>query len=92
MHDRAGIHSVDVDYRLQKVTVWGICNRDDVLATIRKKRRGSRFWDESTPEIHEEGDAAEEGAEMKKINSRLPSFSSYKFRKSWKKLFPIVLY
>ncbi|XP_020085384.1 heavy metal-associated isoprenylated plant protein 30 [Ananas comosus] len=86
-----GIHSVDVDYRLEKVTVWGICNRDDVLATIRKKRRGAHFWDESTPEIHKEGDPAEERAEIKKI-SRLASFNSNKFRKSWKKLFPIVLY
>ncbi|XP_068636160.1 copper transport protein ATX1 [Aristolochia californica] len=45
-----GIYSVNVDHKLQKVTVWGICNRDDVLATIRNKRREAHFWgsDEST--------------------------------------------
>ncbi|MQM13760.1 hypothetical protein Taro_046686 [Colocasia esculenta] len=46
-----GIHSVHVDYDIQKVTVWGICNRDAVLATIKKKRREARFWD------HVEGDS-----------------------------------
>ncbi|KAG9455421.1 hypothetical protein H6P81_008325 [Aristolochia fimbriata] len=46
-----GIYSVNVDYKLQKVTVWGICNRDDVLETIRSKRRDSNFWgcEESNP-------------------------------------------
>ncbi|RLM74141.1 hypothetical protein C2845_PM15G19550 [Panicum miliaceum] len=38
-----GIHSVQVDYHQQKVTVWGICNREDVLAAVRKKRRAARF-------------------------------------------------
>lgn len=40
----AGIYSVNVDYKLQKVTVWGICNKYDVLATIRSKRKEARFW------------------------------------------------
>ncbi|XP_042489706.1 heavy metal-associated isoprenylated plant protein 30 [Macadamia integrifolia] len=40
-----GIYSVTVDYKLQKVTVWGICNKYDVLATIRRKRKEARFWD-----------------------------------------------
>ncbi|KAI9097632.1 hypothetical protein K1719_025403 [Acacia pycnantha] len=39
-----GIYSVNVDYRQQKVTVWGICNKYDVLATIRSKRKEARFW------------------------------------------------
>ncbi|KAF6156739.1 hypothetical protein GIB67_033208 [Kingdonia uniflora] len=40
-----GIYSVSVDYKLQKVTVWGICNKYDVLSTLRSKRKGARFWD-----------------------------------------------
>ncbi|KAK4362842.1 hypothetical protein RND71_018083 [Anisodus tanguticus] len=39
-----GIYSVNVDFEQQKVTVWGICNKYDVLATIRSKRKGARFW------------------------------------------------
>ncbi|KVH88396.1 hypothetical protein Ccrd_023909 [Cynara cardunculus var. scolymus] len=26
------------------VTVWGICNKKEVLSTIRAKRKGARFW------------------------------------------------
>ncbi|VFQ72601.1 unnamed protein product [Cuscuta campestris] len=40
-----GIYSVNVEFDEQKVTVWGICNKYDVLSTIRAKRRGARFWD-----------------------------------------------
>ncbi|XXG77581.1 hypothetical protein AAC387_Pa08g1708 [Persea americana] len=39
-----GIHSVSVDYEQQKVTVWGICDRDQVLDTIKSKRKGACFW------------------------------------------------
>lgn len=39
-----GIYSVNVDYTQQKVTVWGICNKHDVLATMRRKRKEARFW------------------------------------------------
>lgn len=39
-----GIYSVNVDYNQQKVTVWGICNKFDVLATMRSKRKEARFW------------------------------------------------
>ncbi|XP_009361258.2 heavy metal-associated isoprenylated plant protein 28-like [Pyrus x bretschneideri] len=39
-----GIYSVKVDYNEQKVTVWGICNKYDVLATVRSKRKHSCFW------------------------------------------------
>ncbi|XP_010438591.1 PREDICTED: uncharacterized protein LOC104722163 isoform X2 [Camelina sativa] len=39
-----GIYSVKVDYYNQKVTVWGICNKLDVLATVKKKRKEARFW------------------------------------------------
>ncbi|KAH9616473.1 hypothetical protein KSS87_009438 [Heliosperma pusillum] len=39
-----GIYSVIVDYAQQKVTVWGICNKYDVLSTIKNKRKDARFW------------------------------------------------
>ena len=39
-----GIYSVNVDYYQQKVTVWGICNKYDVLETVRSKRKEARFW------------------------------------------------
>ncbi|MED6201315.1 hypothetical protein PIB30_093668, partial [Stylosanthes scabra] len=38
------IYSVNVDYYQQKVTVWGICNKYDVLETVRSKRKDARFW------------------------------------------------
>lgn len=40
----AGIYSVNVDYNQQKVTIWGICNKYDVLETMRTKRKEARFW------------------------------------------------
>ncbi|XP_049394286.1 heavy metal-associated isoprenylated plant protein 28 [Solanum stenotomum] len=39
-----GIYSVNVDFEQQKVTVWGICNKYDVLARVRSKRKAARFW------------------------------------------------
>ncbi|WVZ86859.1 hypothetical protein U9M48_033580 [Paspalum notatum var. saurae] len=77
-----GIHSVQVDYQQQKVTVWGICNRDDVIAAVRKKRRAARFWDgdELGPGDHV-GDAPKQ---------YLAAFTAYRLRKSWKKLFPLI--
>nr|GLL28280.1 heavy metal-associated isoprenylated plant protein 28 [Ipomoea trifida] len=39
-----GIYSVNVDFNQQKVTVWGICNKSDVLSTVRSKRKDARFW------------------------------------------------
>nr|KYP45332.1 hypothetical protein KK1_033118 [Cajanus cajan] len=41
-----GIYSVNVDYYQQKVTVWGICNKYDVLETVRSKRKQARFWNQ----------------------------------------------
>ncbi|ESR54514.1 HMA domain-containing protein [Citrus sinensis] len=41
-----GIYSVNVDYDQQKVIVWGICNKYDVLETIRSKRKEARFWNQ----------------------------------------------
>lgn len=41
-----------VDYYKQKVTVWGICSKLDVLAMVKKKRKEARFWnvEENNPE------------------------------------------
>lgn len=41
-----GIYSVNVDYDQQKVIVWGICDKYDVLETIRSKRKEARFWNQ----------------------------------------------
>ncbi|XP_062226549.1 heavy metal-associated isoprenylated plant protein 28 [Phragmites australis] len=80
-----GIHSVQVDYHQQKVTVWGICNRDDVLAAVRKKRRAARFWGADEPGPGEDlwttGDAPKH---------YLAAFTAYRCRKAWKKLFPLI--
>lgn len=80
----AGIHSVQVDYQQQKVTVWGICNRDDVLAAVRKKRRAARFWGDDQPDLGEDSMPADAR------NHYLQAFTAYRFRKSWKKLFPLI--
>lgn len=47
----AGIYSVNVDYNEQRVVVWGICNKYDVLETIRSKRKEARFWNHEDNEI-----------------------------------------
>jgi len=39
-----GVHSVDVDFKQQKVTVIGFINRDQVLAAIKAKRKNTQFW------------------------------------------------
>lgn len=77
-----------VDYQIQKVTVWGICNKDDVLATIRKKRREACFWDQLETEVknkvaQEEAEGAENAPHPATVNMH---------KKSWKKLFPLVLH
>ncbi|KAL6127311.1 hypothetical protein ACLB2K_075352 [Fragaria x ananassa] len=51
-----GIYSVNVDYSQQKVTVWGICNKYDVLATVRTKRKHACFWNPEDNDIGEEGE------------------------------------
>jgi hypothetical protein len=58
----AGIYSVNVDHCQQKVTVWGICNKFDVLENVRSKRKEACFWNQ------------EDNAELE--NSQLPSSSS----------------
>lgn len=45
-----GIYSVHVDYNEQKVRVWGICNKHQVLSTVRSKRKAARFWNNNDQE------------------------------------------
>ncbi|PIM98872.1 Copper chaperone [Handroanthus impetiginosus] len=53
-----GIYSVNVDFHQQKVTVWGICDKDDVLSIVKNKRKGARFWNaEDNIELHESSSA-----------------------------------
>ncbi|GAB4858629.1 hypothetical protein Ancab_010102 [Ancistrocladus abbreviatus] len=54
-----GIYSVNVDFGQQKVTVWGICNKYNVLATIKNKRKEAQFWN-SEDNIHLEAEGKEE--------------------------------
>ncbi|XP_050203479.1 uncharacterized protein LOC126653600 [Mercurialis annua] len=46
-----GIYSVKVDFYNQKVTVWGICNKNDVLATMKSKRKEARFWNQQEDDV-----------------------------------------
>ncbi|KAI3959466.1 hypothetical protein MKW98_019056 [Papaver atlanticum] len=46
------VYSERVDCKLQKVTVRRICNTHDVLATIRSKRKDTRFWDADDNKYH----------------------------------------
>ncbi|KAJ3706877.1 hypothetical protein LUZ61_010582 [Rhynchospora tenuis] len=85
-----GIHSVHVDYHAQKVTVWGICNRDDVLAAIRTKRRDAYFWDQPESKIAPSSMRYDQ-VEPTRSSRVTAALTIYKFRKSWKKLFPLVL-
>ncbi|CAA6656174.1 unnamed protein product [Spirodela intermedia] len=82
-----------------KVTVWGICNRDDVLGIIKKKRREARFWDldstyqnesaavEQTYEGNGDEQAAVPGTTEKAALEERPN----KTRKPWKRLLPLSM-
>ena len=81
-----------VDYDQQKVTVWGICNRDDVLARIKKKRKESRFWNSEgvEPSADRNGDeplAASEATEKIILGEGRRN----KIRKPWKRLLPLAI-
>lgn len=63
-----------------------------MLATIRKKRREARFWDETENKSPQTENEAEEKVN-KDSDFPCPAKSTYKFGKSWKKkLFPLMLY
>ena len=85
----AGIYSVTVDYNQQKVTVWGICNKYDVLSTMRSKRKEARFW-KPEDNIEMEDDEAPTPSLPRK-DSNKPSLALMKARslsrKAWKKVF-----
>ena len=83
-----GIYSVNVDYAQQKVTVWGICNKYDVLATIKNKRKEARFWDPEDNiklEEKEQEEASFTNSNSNNISSavltKAKSFSFRAFRK-----------
>ncbi|CAK7324289.1 unnamed protein product [Dovyalis caffra] len=85
-----GIYSVNVDYYQQKVTVWGICNKYDVLATIKSKRKEARFWNpQDNLEMVEEEDEESRRPPPKDSNNYIPSLTLMKARSltrslSWK--------
>ncbi|CAI9087000.1 OLC1v1020951C1 [Oldenlandia corymbosa var. corymbosa] len=68
-----GIYSINVDYEQQKVTVWGICNKMDVLSSIRSKRRAARFW---TPDDDANSHHQSLGHQALDLADALPSDSS----------------
>ncbi|KAJ8774666.1 hypothetical protein K2173_017112 [Erythroxylum novogranatense] len=72
-----GIYSVNVDYSQQKVTVWGICNKYDVLATIKSKRKEARFWNREDNTITDDDDQMEE-------ESNKTLFKARSLRLNWK--------
>nr|XP_004235033.1 heavy metal-associated isoprenylated plant protein 28 [Solanum lycopersicum] len=65
-----GIYSVNVDFEQQKVTIWGICNKYDVLARVRSKRKAARFWNEEDNMEESERDSS----------SSSPAASRYRIR------------
>ncbi|CAN0922794.1 Protein SODIUM POTASSIUM ROOT DEFECTIVE 1 [Linum grandiflorum] len=67
-----GIYSVKVDYFQQKVTVWGICNKYDVLAAIKNKRKAARFWypEESEDNHCEQIDDQHSNKELEELSSK----------------------
>ncbi|KAA8540106.1 hypothetical protein F0562_026798 [Nyssa sinensis] len=89
-----GIYSVNVDFNQQKVTVWGICNKYDVLATMKNKRKETRFWN---PEDNQEMEdltptpTPPSPSSVPPPKFALRSFSLTKARslswKAWKKVF-----
>ncbi|KAK8488736.1 hypothetical protein V6N13_130558 [Hibiscus sabdariffa] len=85
-----GIYSVTVEYEQQKVTVWGICNKYDVLSTMRSKRKEARFWKAEDNTEMQDGEA-EPCLPRKDLKLSKPSLALIKARslswKAWKKVF-----
>lgn len=88
-----GIYSVNVDYYQQKVTVWGICNKYDVLETVRSKRKYARFWNEEDNVVLEKSQSFSSSSSPSRFpqNDLKPSLALTKVRslslKAWKKIF-----
>ncbi|PNT08715.2 hypothetical protein POPTR_012G007200v4 [Populus trichocarpa] len=92
-----GIYSVNVDYYQQKVTVWGICNKYDVLATVKSKRKEARFWNPQDNVQMEEDEESQPPSSPPppKDSKTIPSLTLMKARsltrslswKVWKKVF-----
>ncbi|KAJ6748658.1 COPPER TRANSPORT PROTEIN ATOX1-RELATED [Salix purpurea] len=95
-----GIYSVNVDYYQQKVTVWGICNKYDVLETIKSKRKEARFWNPQDNVQMEEDEESRRPPPSSpppppKDSNTIPSLTLMKARsltrslswKVWKKVF-----
>ncbi|GMI76524.1 HEAVY METAL ASSOCIATED PROTEIN 37 [Hibiscus trionum] len=88
-----GIYSVMVDHNQQKVTVWGICNKYDVLSTVRSKRKYARFWkleDNTVIEMEQQGEKSPPGSGSASASAP-PSLAPMKAGslswKAWKKVF-----
>ncbi|MBA0718855.1 hypothetical protein Golax_006578 [Gossypium laxum] len=86
-----GIYSVKVEYDQQKVTVWGICNKYDVLSTMRSKRKEARFWKPEDNVEMEDDEEEEPSPSLPCKGFNKPSLALMKARslswKAWKKVF-----
>ncbi|KAK7300995.1 hypothetical protein RJT34_11849 [Clitoria ternatea] len=88
-----GIYSVNVDYCQQKVTVWGICNKYDVLETVRTKRKEARFWNQEDNFVLERSQSSPSSPNPPPFLHKdfRPSLALTKVRslslKAWKKVF-----
>ncbi|CAI9289682.1 heavy metal-associated isoprenylated plant protein 45 [Lactuca sativa] len=84
-----GIYSVNVDYDQQKVTVWGICNKKDVLSTIRAKRKGARFWKQQQDGINGAGLQIQSHTAPPSPLSIIKGHTSFSinWKAAWKKVF-----
>lgn len=90
----AGIYSINVDYCQQKVTVWGICNKYDVLQNVRSKRNEACFWNQEENVVLEDSQAPSYSPiSLPTFPHKVfkPSLSLTKVRslslKAWKKVF-----
>ncbi|GMH09078.1 hypothetical protein Nepgr_010918 [Nepenthes gracilis] len=75
-----GIYSVNVNYAQQKVTVWGICNKDGVLETIKNKRKEARFWN---PEDNVNLETETQSSPRHHHHRHHPTFSAFTKAKSF---------
>ncbi|KAM0023910.1 putative heavy metal-associated domain, HMA, heavy metal-associated domain superfamily [Helianthus debilis subsp. tardiflorus] len=79
-----GIYSVNVDYKQQKVMVWGICNKNEVLSTVRTKRKGARFWNQLEDDLQEDSPSLRR---CRSINGASFGPLSLNWKAAWKKVF-----